>query len=131
MEPVENFRGSLAAYQVLPHAWLGFISQTVPWIEFLSGVFMILGLAIPLTALVQAGMSFCFLLIIGSSQAFLDSLTKECGCFGLNSPIRLTLWQVFLMDVINFAVAIKLCKDKTSIFSLDGLLGEKNGRGVD
>lgn len=129
MEPAANFRGSLADYQVIPYAWLGFISMTVPWIEFISGIFMILGLAVPLTALVQAGMCFCFLTVIGSSDLLLESAGKECGCFGLTSPIRLTVWQVFVMDIINFAIAIKLILDKKSAFSLDGFLtkdGQKN-----
>lgn len=125
MEPVANFRGSLAEYQVIPYAWLTFISLTVPWIEFISGVFMILGLALPLTALVQAGMCFCFLTVIGSSQMILESAGKECGCFGLTSPIRLTVWQVFIMDIINFAIAIKLMMDRKTILSLDGFLSKE------
>lgn len=125
MEPVANFRGSLAEYQVIPYAWLTFISLTVPWVEFISGVFMILGLALPLTALVQAGMCFCFLTVIGSSQMILESAGKECGCFGLTSPIRLTVWQVFIMDIINFAIAIKLMMDKKTILSLDGFLSKE------
>lgn len=124
MEPVANFRGSLTEYQVIPYAWLTFISLTVPWIEFISGVFMILGLALPLTAFIQAGMCFCFLTVIGSSQMLLESAGKECGCFGLTSPVRMTVWQVFIMDIINFAVAIKLMAEKKTILSLDGFLSK-------
>ncbi len=123
MEPIENFRGSLAEYEVLPYAWLTFVSLTVPWVEFISGVFMIAGLALPLTALVQAGMSICFLTVMGSSHILLDSINKECGCFGLTSPIRLTLWQVFIMDFINLVIALKLFTEKKTILSLDGFLG--------
>ena len=124
MEPIENFRGSLAEYQVIPYAWLTFVSLTVPWVEFISGIFMILGLALPMTALVQAGMCLCFLTVMGSSHILLDSINKECGCFGLTSPIRLTLWQVFIMDFINFVIALKLFNEKKTILSLDGFLGK-------
>ena len=125
LEPIENFRGSLAEYQVIPYSWLTFVSLIVPWIEFISGIFMILGLIIPFTAVVQAWMCFCFLTVIGSSHILLDSINKECGCFGLTSPIRLTVWQVFIMDFINFVIALKLFNEKKTIWSLDGILAPK------
>lgn len=124
MEPIENFRGNLAEYEVIPYALLPLVALTVPWAEFLSGVFMILGLALPLTALVQGFMCFSFLVVLGSSHVLLDSINKECGCFGLNSPIRLTVWQVFIMDFINLAIAVKLFGEKKTILSLDGFLAK-------
>ena len=123
MEPVENFRGMLAEYQVLPYASLHIVAAVVPWMEFLSGIFMILGLAVPLASFVMAFLCLGFLIVIGSSNVLFDSASKECGCFGQSGPIHLTVWQTFILDLINLAVAGKIFLEKKTILSLDGLLG--------
>ncbi len=125
MEPVENFRGMLAEYQVLPYGSLSIVASIVPWLEFISGVFMILGFAIPLAAAAMIFLNLGFLIVVGSSSLILNAANSTCGCFGQNSPIHLTLWQVFLLDFIDLIIAGKLFLGKKTIWSLDNLLEKK------
>ncbi len=125
MEPVENFRGMLAEYQVLPYSWLPFVAAVVPWFEFLLGVFMLIGLAIPWTAFGLAMMCLSFLTVLGASTVVRESSGKECGCFGRSGPVHLTVWQVFVMDLINLGIALKLFFARKTPLSLDGLLNKE------
>ncbi len=124
MEPVENFRGMLAEYRVLPYPAVQFLAVTVPWFEFFLGVFIILGFAIPWTSFGLFLMCLGFLTVLGASDVLLESAGKECGCFGQSGPIRLTVWQVFIMDLINAGIALKLFFAKKTPLSLDGLLNK-------
>ncbi len=125
MEPIENFRGMLAEYQVIPYSFLTIVSLTVPWMEFLFGIFMLLGFILPLTSAALAFLCLCFLLVIGSSSMLLDNAGSNCGCFGQNGPIHLAVWQVFIMDFINLIIAGKIFLQKKALWSLDGLLAPK------
>ena len=39
MEPVENFQGGMAAYEIIPYVVIPFLARVIPWIEFVFGVF--------------------------------------------------------------------------------------------
>ena len=126
MEPVENFRGILAQYEVIPYILTPFIAVTLPWIEFIFGALFILGYATRLSALMLAGLSFCFLIVLGSSQILLGSTPISCGCFG--EGVHLTVRQVFVLDIADFVIALKLLSLPTHPFSLDHFLHSKTSR---
>ena len=121
LAPIENFRGAIAEYQALPYAVVPFIALVLPWLEFIFGIFMILGYAIPLGAAVLSFLSLAFLLVLGASNVLLYSPWKDCGCFGQTGPIHLKVWQVFLLDLINFSIGLKLFLSKSHPVSLDRL----------
>lgn len=121
-EPIENFRGMLANYEVLPYALLQPVAAVTPWVELISGGFLILGYAPRWSSLAAAGLCLTFLLVLGSSDLFLNAGSKECGCFGQNGPIHLTLHQVFALDAVNFALSLRLFFLKEYPFSLDRFL---------
>ena len=128
MEPVENFRGMIAEYQVLPYGMVPVLAAVLPWMEFLAGVFMLLGFAIPFTAFILGGLSLSFLIVLGASHVLLDEGSKNCGCFGQNGLIHLTVRQVFAMDLINLAIAFKLFSMKRTPLALDNSFREENGK---
>lgn len=124
MEPYENFRGIIANYAIIPYAFSGIIAQVLPWIEFMTGAFLILGYMPRWSSLIAAGLFFSFLIILGSTDALMVP-GKDCGCFGERALIHLTTRQVFTLDCINFILCLKLYSLKRHPFSLDGLLGVK------
>ena len=121
MEPVENFRGVIAQYQVVPYSFVPFIAITFPWIEFIFGTFLILGFAPRISALVLALLSFTFLIVLGSSNILLGQAPMSCGCFG-ESGIHLTVRQVFFLDIFDLAIGFKLYSIKEHPWSLDNWL---------
>ena len=59
--PVENFRGMIVSYGVVPYGWVGVIAHVMPWIEFLFGICLVLGYFPRITAAVLGGLSFSFI----------------------------------------------------------------------
>ena len=124
VEPIENFRGVVASYPVIPYVLSPLIAAVLPWIELFAGVFLIIGYAPRLSAMAAAALFFGFLIVLGSSDALLES-GKDCGCFGQGALIHLTTQQVFVLDLINFLLALKLCSLKDSPLSLDHWLKKR------
>lgn len=126
MEPVENFQGGMAAYEVIPYAVIPFLARVIPWIEFLFGVFLILGYLPRVSALVLAVMSWSFVLLIVTTRIVTGALPVDCGCFGEGSLIHLKPLQVLVMDICNTLIGICLALLKTHPFSLATFLKTKS-----
>lgn len=124
--PIENFRGVLTHYEIIPYAFVPWIAAILPWIEITAGSFMILGYAPRLSAVVLAGLCAGFLLVLGTSDELIKG-AQDCGCFGEGSLIRLSARQVFALDIFNFLLALKLYSIKNHPLSLDGRLSRKAG----
>ncbi len=122
MEPVENFRGAIADYQLLPYALVPWVAQVFPWLELFFGFFMLAGYLPRLTGAVLASFSSIFILFLTASDKLLSGAGQNCGCFGQNGFIRLTVWQVALLDLAILAAGIYLARRKSFPFSLDAWL---------
>ena len=130
LEPAINFEASLMRYGVFPPAWIPFLSQIVPWLEWILGCFFILGYRLRLTAFGICFLSLSFLVTLGSSRLFLSAGDSPCGCFGAHG-LRFTLQQVFLLDLFNFAVALRIYFMKDMPFTLYTLLVKPTGEADD
>ena len=125
MEPVGNFQGGMAAYEIIPYAVIPFLAHVIPWIEFLFGSFLIAGYLPRISALVLAGMSASFVLLILTTRIATGSLPADCGCFGEGSLIHLKPMQVLAMDVCNTFIGVRLALLKSHPFSLASILKTK------
>ncbi len=124
MEPLENFRGALAQYEVIPYRLLTPMATVLPWLELTFGIFTMLGFATRLSSLALALFSLSFLIVLGSSHVLLGSFPISCGCFG-EGGIHLSVRQVFVLDLVNFFLGLKLFRHpKKPLWSLDRLLGK-------
>jgi uncharacterized membrane protein YphA (DoxX/SURF4 family) len=130
VEPVENFQGAMAAYEIIPYGVIPFLAHVIPWIEFLFGVFLILGYLPRVSALVLAGMSLSFVLLIFTVRVVTGVLPANCGCFGEGGLIHLKPIQVVIMDVCNTFIGIRLAFLKNPPFSLAAFLQAKSSAGT-
>ena len=126
MDPVENFQGGMAAYEIIPYAIIPFLAHIIPWIEFLFGTFLVVGYLPRISALVLAAMSWSFVLLILATRIMIGTLPADCGCFGEGSFIHLGPMQVFVMDVFNTFVGICLALRKTHPLGLAVFLKAKS-----
>lgn len=121
--PYQNFQYVIQAYELFPEFAEAIIARTFPWVELVTGIFLVLGLWIR-PALAGAGLMLTgFLVIVG--QAMIRRLPiDECGCFG--EFISIPLYGVFLMDATLLVFTVLAFKNiaKTSRFSLDSLFHE-------
>ncbi len=125
VEPIENFRGAVAQYEVIPYALVPAIALILPWLELIGGVMMITGYAPKAAAVILGGLCLGFTLILGSSDAFLSMGGRDCGCFGEGSLIHFSMYQIFVVDLVNFFLCIRLFQLQEHPLSLDSLLKSK------
>jgi Methylamine utilisation protein MauE len=130
VEPVENFQGAMAAYEIIPYAVIPFLARVIPWIEFIFGAFSILGYLPRMSALVLAAMSLSFVILILTVRIVTGVLPADCGCFGEGSLIHLKPLQVLIMDVCNTFIGIRLAFLKSHPFSLAAFLQVKPSAGA-
>ena len=119
ISPTQNFLYVIQAYQLLP-GWAEHLTSIVmPWAEFITGLFVALGLWTE-RALRWVLMLFAvFIVVVG--QALLRNLPLDhCGCFG--SWIQVSPRQILVFDSVCLLVVVALLRylSKARRLSLDG-----------
>jgi len=75
-----KFAEAVSNYRLLPHPLINSVAITLPWIEVVAGVFLVLGLWRRSSAWLINVMTVVFIVAIASAVA--RGLSIECGCFG-------------------------------------------------
>ena len=130
MEPAANFEAALLKYGVFSPLWIPWLARILPWMEWLLGVFLIVGYAPRLAAWGICLLSLGFLVTLTSSRLFLESGGTDCGCFG-HSWLHLSVRQIFFVDLVNFALMLRLGLMENHPWSLHSFLLKRSGPGDD
>ena len=88
----EQFAIAISNYKLLPIFSLNLIAITLPWLEVVSGILLLFGIAIKEnSAIIGALMvSFTIMVII----AVLRGLDIDCGCFGTSDGEKVGLLKI-------------------------------------
>jgi uncharacterized membrane protein YphA (DoxX/SURF4 family) len=100
---VGSFAKQVHNYRMVPIALENVFAMTLPWIELVAGVAMIIGIGARSGAVVSAGMMIVFIVAIG--QAVARGLDIDCGCFGTTDAAQVGVKRI-LEDFVFLAVAI-------------------------
>ncbi|OGW70226.1 MAG: hypothetical protein A2036_04060 [Omnitrophica bacterium GWA2_50_21] len=119
MEPTANFQAALEQYPLIPPAFLPILAQTVPWIEWIGGSFLVLGYMTRVLAFIFVFFCLGFIAVL-SGPVWAGSAAKDCGCFG-QGAFALTVNQAYILDWTNLILCSLLVSVKKNIFSLDQL----------
>jgi uncharacterized membrane protein YphA (DoxX/SURF4 family) len=76
---VTTFARDVANYKILPYSWNYLVAATLPYIEFLAGLLLIVNRRVRPAALVTGGLTVVFMLFLTSVVA--RGLDTDCGCF--------------------------------------------------
>jgi uncharacterized membrane protein YphA (DoxX/SURF4 family) len=123
IEPVENFRGNIAHYEIIPYALIPWIAGILPWIELFLGAALLLGFAVRQTGTVLAVLSALFLGVLVGSGSVFGPEAQNCGCFG-QTGFQVTTRQVFFLDAINILTGLYLALWPSRFLSLDAWLSK-------
>ncbi len=118
ISPYQNFLYAIQAYAALPGWAENLTARVMPWLEFLIGLFLTLGLWSN-GALKGALMLFAvFIVVVG--QALLRGLPiDQCGCFGASIHIPPKVIIVIDSAVLLLTALLLRNLKKTRAFSLD------------
>lgn len=92
LDPV-GFAGEIANYQILPYRLNFLVATTLPWVEMLAGLLLVVHCKVRPAALVIGGMNLVF--IVALSSLLVRGLDIDCGCFrpGEHTSIQAALWR--------------------------------------
>jgi uncharacterized membrane protein YphA (DoxX/SURF4 family) len=121
LEPMENFAAVLSSYEIIPTFAVVPIAILLPWIEWICGCLLLVGYAPRQTAVILAAVTFAFLTVLAISFFTGSFEGRDCGCFG-EGGLHLSTRQVFVMDLINFSILLRLFFLRSFPWSLDALL---------
>jgi uncharacterized membrane protein YphA (DoxX/SURF4 family) len=93
LNPVD-FGRFIRGYDIMPLFSISFLSIVIPFIEFISGLFLILGLLKRGSSFIIMCMLIFFLFALG--QAYARGLSIDCGCFSV-TPSEATEGGAYLL----------------------------------
>ena len=101
--PWELFAMSVDSYHILPLPWVELVARTLPWLEVLIGVLLLIGI-FPRSAAVAS--SLMLLVFFGLMvRAYANGEEINCGCFG---PGEMISWKTLLRDGTLLAASVAL-----------------------
>lgn len=119
------FAEALVGYDLFPMFTVPSLALFVPWVEFLGGLFLVLGLLSRGSALLLLGLSTAFGLI--SLITLLRGLETECGCF-TGAEWATVSWSHFSVNILMAAIAASLFRWGVGPVSLDLFLAGDTSR---
>ncbi|MGK2907135.1 MAG: MauE/DoxX family redox-associated membrane protein [Desulfuromonadales bacterium] len=97
MQDLVAFAGHVAAYQILPYAMNYLVAATLPYMEFIAGIMLLLNARVRPALLVVGGMTLVFMAALLS--VILRGLEIDCGCFDLSGGQDVSADIALLRDI--------------------------------
>lgn len=95
-QDVVAFAGHVAAYQLLPYAANYIVAVTLPYVEFLAGILLLINTRVRPALLTVAGMTLIFMVALVS--VLLRGFEIDCGCFDPGGGQNVTAGVALLRD---------------------------------
>ncbi len=119
MQPYQNFLATVQSYEILNGEPAVLLAKTMPWAEFIVGMFLALGLWSRASMFILWIFNSVFIGVLG--YALIRKLPiQECGCFGESFSLKpsqtlgldIGLWLLFLFMAAYFEAARSFSLDK-------------------
>jgi uncharacterized membrane protein YphA (DoxX/SURF4 family) len=100
---LEAFATQVHNFRLVPVALENLVALTLPWIELLAALALILNVRARSGAVVVTALLAVF--TVGVLQAMIRGLDFECGCFGTSDGTRVGMFKI-LQNLGMFVVAV-------------------------
>jgi uncharacterized membrane protein YphA (DoxX/SURF4 family) len=109
------FADSINAYKLFPEILINFFAVFIPWLEVVSGLMLIFGIAVRENSFIISSLLALFILLIVISM--FRGLDIDCGCFGESNENQIGIKKLVENAVLLFMSIIIMLK-KTAVFKL-------------
>jgi uncharacterized membrane protein YphA (DoxX/SURF4 family) len=93
-------------YKLLPVQLENPLAIFLPWMEFFTGIFLIVGKWEKGALLIYNTLMVIF--VIALAQALIRSLDISCGCFSVQPSSATDIWLRMILDIITLFFSINL-----------------------
>lgn len=97
------FAQEIHNFRIVPVSIENLVAMVLPWVELVTALFLVLGVAPRSGALVATGLLAVFTVAVGAAIA--RGLDIKCGCFGTSDASRVGLAKL-LENLLLLAVAV-------------------------
>jgi uncharacterized membrane protein YphA (DoxX/SURF4 family) len=87
-----GFSQSIYNYKLIPDFFINFLAIAFPWIELVSGILLIFGIAVKENSAILTGLLVVFIIAIAISMV--RGLNIDCGCFGTVDGSKVGLMKI-------------------------------------
>ena len=99
-----EFAKAIGNYHVLPFGLENLLALFLPWLELLTGIFLIAGIMVDGATILIISMNIVFIFAI--SQALARGISIECGCFSVSTEGGSNIgFQTILRDFVYLIMA--------------------------
>lgn len=109
------FADSINAYKLFPEMLINFFAVFIPWLEVVSGLMLIFGIAVRENSFIISSLLTLFILLIVISM--FRGLDIDCGCFGESNENQIGIKKLVENSLLLF-MSILIMLKKTVVFKL-------------
>lgn len=103
---LETFAISISNYKLIPITFINILAITIPWIELISGAFLLLGIFIKENSIIIFGLLTIFTSAI--IVAVMRGLDIDCGCMGTSDGQRVGIFKIIENTLLIFATLLSI-----------------------
>lgn len=119
-DPV-RFLFTLRQFRLLPGMAESFLAVYLPWLEFILGLCLLLGILSRTSSLLLAGLNAAFIFALGTVIA--RGIEVDCGCFGLLADMLhlpdLVDWKAIVRNMVFIGMSLFIARSGPSAWSLE------------
>jgi uncharacterized membrane protein YphA (DoxX/SURF4 family) len=121
---ISGFAKIISLYDILPQALIPYTAIIIPFIELVTGLFLLIGLRIKASAFISILLLAVFTIAITINVV--RGNTFNCGCFelerfGITEKVGVPL---IIRDTVLLLLSILVCNAKRHFYSVDNFLEE-------
>jgi putative oxidoreductase len=121
-----EFSAAVRNYLLLPLAWSNLLALTLPWVELVAGMFLILGIQTRPSAVLTTAMLLAFFVAI--SYAYWTGLDIDCGCFGSPAESKGRVGMYYLLrDAALVLTSLFILVCDRGDMSMESMCAFRNG----
>jgi len=101
----EQFAVAISNYRIFPVFSLNIIAITLPWLEVITGLFLLFGISIKENSAIIGSLMIIFTILVFT--AILRGLDIDCGCFGTSDGQKAGLLKIaenFVLIILSLHI---------------------------